>query len=402
MIQPGRGTDWHTPSMLQALLAGVVLALNPVFAAILIFIQLNNPSWMSASVKPYALSSMAVILLTLAICAAPSLFHSLRRVAGHPALKSDGARDFLLASLSLILVPLALGLRLITEPPGLAGGVIQPLAVILAAVPPFLWITAILRRSQPVPSPQRHWATVTFSLFLTTPLVILVETLALVLLIVLFSVWIASQPELLGQLQDLAPKLQAAASNPAEMARLMEPWLTSPLVVSGLLLSLSVAAPLLEELLKPAALWFQRDRRITPQMGFILGGVCGASFALIETLFGLNTTLSQPAWPGLIIGRIGTALLHTTASAVVGRALVQFSDPGRWGRLLAAWLMAALLHAVWNTLSLAGALINLRSSGTIGWLAWLTTSGLVALAAGCLVYLITQTQAWRLNDQRIY
>ena len=135
MIQPGRGTDWHTPSMLQALLAGVVLALNPVFAAILIFIQLNNPSWMSASVKPYALSSMAVILLTLAICAAPSLFHSLRRVAGHPALKSDGARDFLLASLSLILGLLALGLRLITEPPGLAGGVIQPLAVILAAVP---------------------------------------------------------------------------------------------------------------------------------------------------------------------------------------------------------------------------------------------------------------------------
>ena len=124
-------------------------------------------------------------------------------------------------------------------------------------------------------------------------------------------------------------------------------------------------------------------------------------FALIETLFGLNTTLNQPA------ARINHRT-HRHRPAAHYRFRRRRQGAGTvlrsraLGPALAAWLMAALLHAVWNTLSLAGALINLRSSGTIGWLAWLTTSGLVALAAGCLVYLITQTQAWRLNDQRIY
>jgi RsiW-degrading membrane proteinase PrsW (M82 family) len=108
--------------------------------------------------------------------------------------------------------------------------------------------------------------------------------------------------------------------------------------------------PLVEELLKPLALWLLSPR-LTPAEGFVAGLICGAAFALLETMGMLSAPVND-AWAGVVIGRLGTGLLHTVNTGLVGWGLAVAWSQERYMELGIIFLLAAGLHSIWNIFSI--------------------------------------------------
>jgi hypothetical protein len=94
-----------------------------------------------------------------------------------------------------------------------------------------------------------------------------------------------------------------------------------PVVLAGALLSVAVLLPVLEELFKPLALWFFIRQNWTPAEGFSAGLVCGAAFALLESLMAV-TFVPADSWLTTLAARLGTGVLHIVTTGLTGCALV--------------------------------------------------------------------------------
>lgn len=391
---------WHTPTILQVLLAAVVIPANLILAAVLVFVALNPTANDDLPGAQLRLFLMSAVFLGLTFPALPSLYHSIRRLLGLPPAPQASRRDFIIASAGLLLFAAGLGLLLLTEPPHLVALLLFPLALLFVTFLPILWLVTLIRRGVPLPSLQRSWGTVNFTMFLTTPLIILIELIGLVFAVILVTLVVMQNPEWVAQIQALGEKLIASGGDVEQASELVLPWLTNPWVLAALALTIAVLTPLLEELLKPLALYFMRRQVLLLQQGFVLGALCGASFALVETLVSLTNVVGQPGSAGMAIGRTGTALIHITASAIMGRMIVQFREPGHGMRFLRAWLGASLLHGLWNLLALASGLLpsalSLAESPALN---IIIPSVMALLAIACLLYLITQNR--RMQDAPI-
>ncbi len=98
------------------------------------------------------------------------------------------------------------------------------------------------------------------------------------------------------------------------------PYLSNPAVIATILSYIALIVPLIEELLKPLAVWIFATKIESPAQGFAMGVLCGAAFALIESL---NASADGTAtWPFIVGIRAGTGLLHMTTSGLVGWGIV--------------------------------------------------------------------------------
>ena len=145
-------------------------------------------------------------------------------------------------------------------------------------------------------------------------------------------------------------------------------------LIAGVLAFMAGIVPVVEELLKPAALWLLAGKRMTPAQGFVGGLLCGGVFALMETLGNLSAP-AEELWLVLVATRAGTGLLHMTASGLVGWGLASALGQGRYLRLVGAFFSASLLHSLWNVAALAMGIVPLLypasaapSAGTAAWL----------------------------------
>ncbi|MCK7530785.1 MAG: PrsW family glutamic-type intramembrane protease [Marinilabiliales bacterium] len=101
-------------------------------------------------------------------------------------------------------------------------------------------------------------------------------------------------------------------------------WLVNALsdkagVVILVAIFFSVLIPLMEELIKPLAVWLLAGRLDSAAQGFAFGALGGAGFGLIETL---NVSGQITEWGLLLFTRIGTGLLHIATSAIMGAAIL--------------------------------------------------------------------------------
>ncbi len=189
--------------------------------------------------------------------------------------------------------------------------------------------------------------------------------------------------------------------NPEVLDRILTPYLQKPGVITGALLMVSGVIPFIEEIFKPLALWFLIPRKLTPREGFALGMVSGAVFALIESLGNLVNPLAD-MWSTVILGRLGTGLLHTLTSALVGWGIASAWTHRRVLRMLLAYLGAVALHAVWNTFALLMGFSPLvvPSAGLRPVWGVYTGRGICAIRADCAVGPdafpagFTQPQVW--------
>jgi hypothetical protein len=228
--------------------------------------------------------------------------------------------------------------------------------------------------------------------------VMMMEILALGVIITAFGVWISTRPDLLELVTLSAQRLMNAGMDPEVIERVARPYLKQPFVIYLIFAAGAGVVPLIEELLKPAALWLWMRRGINPQQGFSMGLICGASFALLESL-GMLATVTGEDWAVLVLGRMGTGLLHMTTSALMGYGLACAWSKSQFVRLGVVYLTAVALHSLWNVFSLLlGLSPFISSQSSLARLGQIAPLGLGVLMATLLMILTGASRRIKANN----
>jgi RsiW-degrading membrane proteinase PrsW (M82 family) len=187
-------------------------------------------------------------------------------------------------------------------------------------------------------------------------------------------------------LRQFYQEMTRSMGDAARLQTLILPLLANPWVILATLVCFAVVVPLLEELIKPLAVWALLGLGASPADGLVLGAIAGAGFGLTETLFSLSNVDGQAQWLALVVGRTGTNLLHVTTTALIGWGLVSAWRSRKFARLGLAYLCAVLLHGLWNTFSLVSALAGIwLPSQPLGvLLSYAALAGLLGLGGVCL------------------
>ncbi len=290
----------------------------------------------------------AVGLFASGVMLMPSVFTSYRRLKGDPLpLKYQPLINLNPFVPVLLLLPV-LGLGYLASRTEIAWLVI-PFLHVLAVVLPVLFLINIILRGLPSGSPQRRSGVFGVGLILGPFLILLAESAVLVGVVILVSIYLATQPGLLLELQESLGQLAVNQGNPEELIRLLTPYLANPFVVFGTLTFVAVFVPLIEELFKPIGVWFLAGRQITPAAGFAAGALSGAGYAIFESL-ALNG--GGEDWLIVAVVRIGTAVVHIGTTAFSGWALALAWKKGRYLVLVLTYLGVVLVHGLWNGMTL--------------------------------------------------
>jgi hypothetical protein len=126
----------------------------------------------------------------------------------------------------------------------------------------------------------------------------------------------------------------------------LAPYLTNPLVLLLALLFAALIVPLIEETLKPMAVWLIGKKLKSPAEGFALGALCGAGFALLEGTLAASGS-GQMLGVG-IAARATSSLMHITASGILGWGIASARLEKRLGRLVGAYTLSVFIHGMWN------------------------------------------------------
>jgi hypothetical protein len=225
--------------------------------------------------------------------------------------------------------------------------VLLPPLHVLAISLPVAWLLGLAWRGLPSGSPQRVWGGFAVGLALAPSVILVVELLVVMLLGGLVLLGAAASPAWQSELTFLAQWITIHQPGPDEILQYLTPYLSNPLALYLGLTLLAGFVPLVEEALKPMALWFLGGR-LSPARGFTLGALSGAGFALYENLL---ITSSGQDWVLLVTARVGTALVHIFTTALSGWALAHAWKRGAYLRLGLTYLGVVCVHALWNGVS---------------------------------------------------
>lgn len=384
----------HVSSVLQLVLSGLglvgcLLGAGSVFLLGATTIVTGTMEFRSQAVS---LLAMGWTLIFFSLAALPSIWYALRRLNGRSSQPARISGQYRSASLAMLLWPLVLALGAVVSSRDDLGWAVLPPLQVLAVIIPLWWVIEFSRRNLPRFTSQRSWGVLNFAIFFSTPVIIGVELLGAVVGILLLVMLLSGMPDLRQALDAAASQLGTLESDPGAGLSALQPFLDNPWVIFSALVVLSGLVPLIEEALKPLAVWALRGgRRLTPAEGFAAGALAGAGFALVETLFSLVTP-SGNSWLVLVIGRAGTGLLHITNTALMGWALAEALAHSNYLRLGVTYFVVAGLHGLWNAFSLLLAYSQLlpEHSGLIGMfraIGAFAPYGMASLAAVFLVVL---------------
>lgn len=388
----------------QLAISGLGMVFALVAAAILAVIGLSGVlSGTAASQDALSLLSLAWVCLLAALLAMPSAVYATMALLGRP-FRLPSISGFRLANFAILLWPLVLALGHFLSGTSLAWLFLPPLQLLAFGLP-IWWLVEVARHGIHISKPQRDWGLLTVSLFVTTPTVIVVELVIMIVLFVGLVLLILSQPGLAFQMEDLAAQILNSGGDEQAVLEAVRPFLQNPWVVYSLLFLLGGLMPAVEELFKPLAMWSLFRRRLTPAEGFVAGAICGAAFALLESLINLAGPAGE-SWAALVVGRAGTGLLHIVTTALVGWAIASAWRGEGIGRSLLAYILAVAMHGLWNALTVLTGLTLIfedppDSLRLIEQLSWGAPVAIILLAGMLFVLLWASNRRLR-QDTRVY
>jgi RsiW-degrading membrane proteinase PrsW (M82 family) len=251
----------------------------------------------------------------------------------------------------------------------------------------------------PVDSRQRAWNVFGLGLVAGPTLAAIAELGVYLLLLIGGSIFLAVNPEWTSIYTRIAAQLENAP-NMEKILTVVGPYLTSPAAILVMLLVVSVAIPIIEELVKPVGVWLLRKRPPTPQEGFVLGVLSGAGFALLESTIAL--TSNDGSWGVAYLARVGGGIMHMMNTGLMGWAIASYWHDRKFLRLAGVYGLVILTHGLWNAMTVlivvGGLRVALASAGTdvLGTAMTLVSMlGLVALAIAGLVTLIMLNRRMR-------
>lgn len=388
---PPHYSESQAMTIAQLILSGLGLVIALLAAAGLAIYGLSGIFSRASDLKrAESTFALAWIGLFMALLAVPSLVLCVQRLRFHETTQpTRRTSSFRLASLGLGVWALVLALgSLISRNNQVAWLLLPPLQLLTVSLPVW-WLYEFARRSLSIGSAQRGWGIINFGMFVTTPLIMVIEIVVMVGLIFVFAVWASLNGAMLQSLQNLAEQIGSARGNPQALLSMLLPYLQNPVLIFAILAVVAGVMPMIEELVKPLALWVFAGQHLTPAQGFVGGALSGAAFALIESLFYLSTPVGE-SWFALAIGRTGTCLLHITTAALVGWAMANAWHSGAYLRLGATYLLAVALHGLWNGLSIISglaAILNPLPASLVS-LVYLSRAAPFILAALVLLFII--------------
>lgn len=269
-----------------------------------------------------------------------------------------------------------------------------PILTVAAVILPIWAIVALGARGLSAGSRWRVWGILGVSLTVTPFLLFMLEIVIVIGIVVLVAIYAAANPQAAMEFENLSRQLTFIEMESEEQAlRVILSYLLKPSVIVPVAVFFSVIIPLMEELIKPLAVWLLADKLDSAAQGFAFGALSGAGFAIVETF---NVSGQMAEWGGLLFTRIGTGLLHITTSALMGAAIYMAIRERRCLRLLGMYLLAVLLHGLWNasaiTVSFSALAITYGQADGYTSLQWVSTIGLGFLALALLTILIASNR----------
>jgi len=335
--------------------------------------------------QPIALGVEAASIFALGVLGAPAIYWGYKGSADR-AVRRPGQAWIL----ALLLYPLALVLGILAFEVGTLPRVLGPIAHIIAAGAPVLFVVSISLARGPLTSARRRWAHVLAGSWVTPPLSLFLELLTLVPFGLLMILGLALSPDSQSLLQELAA---IDLSSESELINLTERLLTQPIVILLGVGLLSGAVPLIEELLKTITIWPLLGKPMSARYAFLGGALGGAGYALFESLF-----LPQPGeeWAITMVARAGTPLIHAFNTGLACWGLAEGVRRKRWLFSAGAYILAVGLHGMWNLAAIGIGLAGLGAESGAGSLdpsllnavGYLGLLGLLGLTAGSLAGLI--------------
>ena len=266
------------------------------------------------------------------------------------------------------------------------GVFVLPLFHILTNGAAIFWLLYVAKRKLPEESSQRFWGVFGSGLTLAPLIALIVELLILVFFGILLWVFIQNQPELKQDFLILLDNFQQSSITPDIFERTTRRLFETPGIIGGVFIYIAVLIPVVEELIKPIAIWLLLGRNLSPRDGFLLGAVSGAGYALFENL---TIAAEIDIWTFVMISRLGTAAIHILTTALVGWGIASARTGKKYIRLLMTFIAAITLHGVWNGLNILTALVDFPPmQTTLGTFALnfarYAPAGLLILALGAL------------------
>jgi len=251
-----------------------------------------------------------------------------------------------------------------------------PLLNLIATGLPAFWLVYLGTRGLPLGPLKRFWGVFATGLVLGPLIIIVLELLVLVALGILVILLALANPSLSTQLTNLLTNLRSSPTSVEAILRLLLPFLLKPEVLFIGFAFISIIVPLIEETLKPLGVWFLLGQKISPVQGFVYGVLSGAGFGLFENLG--NTSNGTMDWALLASTRISTLLLHCFTAGLVGWALVSAWSQRRYLRLALSFILAVLVHGLWNGMAILSAVSSVQGLTNVNIPAWLQRIGMVS------------------------
>lgn len=299
--------------------------------------------------NPLILAQLVMLTSVLGILLLPSAGLALKRLLGRPVQGYPGWLRRLKPWPFLLIWPFVLlSGHLVLRSPNQVAWLIWPVIHLLAIGLPVWAVLSLTIRDLPAGVPQRQWGALAVGLVLAPAILIVLEGLAGVTMIMLIAISLGRNPELVQQLESLAVQLSGPPLAQQELVEKLAPILLQPGSFFMILTFIAGIVPLLEEIIKPAAVWLLIQRDLSPMGGFVVGALSGAGFALSESLAQAS---GMDGWVLIATARAGTAAVHIFTTALTGGALALAWRTGNYFRLALAFLSAVVLHGLWNAFS---------------------------------------------------
>jgi hypothetical protein len=341
-----------TLSVLQ-LIFSALAALLMLFAALgfmlIGFYELLAPTSEFGPGNSLQLLMLAASTTFVGVLLLPSAWYALRGLTGHKIPGRVHTKSWLPALGWLSLAGFAIFIGFLVTQQGAPWEYFLPILHVMAVGAICAFFLSIGLQGLPVGSPQRFWGVLGSGLVLGPLIIIIFEIGLLIFFAILAMFGAVSIPGLLEDLLSIVERLQTSPQAIEQLFSLLQPYIASPLVLYAVLVFGAVLVPLLEELFKPAGVWLLYNRPLSPAQGFAAGMISGTGYALFESL---AIALGGENWAFTVVSRSGTSLLHIFTSGLVGWGLALAFGQARYLRLAIIYLVAVILHSLWNGLTL--------------------------------------------------
>lgn len=346
----------------------------------------------------FPIFSLAWTFVFIAILIFPSMVFACSRLLSLPLPKWKLPPSARVANWLMMVWPLLVIFgQFVSDVSGFNWLILPPLQAVVVGIPIF-WFVEIGRKKISAKQARRDWGLISYGVIVNPFLILFAEMMLIGVIIIMFLLWMAGQPEILQEITRVGQQIQNNPIDSEVVTNALKPVLSNPWVLVIVLAVAAVFIPLIEELLKPSALWFFAGKGLKPSEGFEAGLICGGIFAFLESL-GLFGTPFLDGWTEVVLARLGTGLLHTVASGLVGWGMVSAWRSHKMIQPGLAILLAVFVHGLWNTFGvLVGFSVYLEES-PIGWMEIVSRLGQVGAYALVVLAVLMFLLLIRMNSR---